>query len=71
MIQITQLKLPVEHTEKELKERIAAELGIRTKELKGWKIVRRSVDARKKRRAEIRVYHLGGNSRRKQNPRKK
>ena len=48
MIQITQLKLPVEHTEKELKERIAAELGIRTKELKGWKIVRRSVDARKK-----------------------
>ena len=38
----------MEHTEKELKERIAAELGIRTKELKGWKIVRRSVDARKK-----------------------
>lgn len=48
MIQITQLKLPVEHTNEELVRRIAAELGIHPSELKSWQIVRRSVDARKK-----------------------
>jgi uncharacterized FAD-dependent dehydrogenase len=48
MIQITQLKLPVEHTEKDLEERIAAALRIRPSELKSWRIIRRAVDARKK-----------------------
>lgn len=48
MIRILQLKLPVEHTEEELKNKIVKTLRIRPEELKEWKIVRRSVDARKK-----------------------
>ena len=48
MIRILQLKLPVLHTEKELEEKILHTLRIRPEELKSWKIVRRSIDARKK-----------------------
>ena len=48
MIRILQLKLPVLHTEEELKEKILHTLRIRPEELKSWKIVRRSIDARKK-----------------------
>lgn len=48
MIRILQLKLPVEHTEEELKSKIIKTLRIRPEELKEWQIVRRSIDARKK-----------------------
>ncbi len=46
MIRISQLKLPVNHTEKELEEAICQKAyGVRPTK---WKIVRRSIDARKK-----------------------
>ena len=48
MIRILQMKLPVFHTEEDLKEKILHTLRIRPEELKSWKIVRRSIDARKK-----------------------
>ncbi len=48
MIQITQLKLPIDHTMEMLEEKICHELKIKEKEILSWKILRRSVDARKK-----------------------
>lgn len=48
MIRILQLKMPVCHTEQELREKILKTLHIRPEDLKKWHIVRRSVDARKK-----------------------
>ena len=48
MIRILQLKLPVTHTDAELKKKIIKMLRIRPEELKSWQIVRRSIDARRK-----------------------
>ena len=48
MIQITQLKMPVLHTREELEAQIAGVLRVRPEEIKGWKIARRSIDARKR-----------------------
>ncbi len=48
MIQITQLKMPVLHTREELEAQIAGFLRVRPEEIKGWKIARRSIDARKR-----------------------
>lgn len=48
MIRITQIKLPVHHTENMLADKICQQLKIKPEELQEWKIVRRSVDARKK-----------------------
>ena len=48
MIRITQIKLPVHHTENMLEDKICQQLKIKPEELQEWKIVRRSVDARKK-----------------------
>lgn len=52
MIQITQVKLPVEHTEEDIKNRIIKELELRRicKDMPyfSYKIIRRSIDARKK-----------------------
>lgn len=47
MIRISQLKLPVEHTESQLKDRIAKELHIPVREILAYEIIKRSVDARK------------------------
>lgn len=47
MIRISQLKLPVDHTEEELKKKISRELHIPEAEIAAYEIVRRSVDARK------------------------
>ncbi|WP_230399966.1 NAD(P)/FAD-dependent oxidoreductase [Novisyntrophococcus fermenticellae] len=47
MIRITQLKLPVEHTALQLKEKIAKELRIPVEQVQSYEIVKRSVDARK------------------------
>ena len=48
MIRIMRLSLPPDHTEAQLKKKIAAVLGIRQEEILSWKIVKRSIDARKK-----------------------
>lgn len=47
MIRILQLKLPVGHTEAELKEKAARELRVGAEQIKKLEIVRRSVDARR------------------------
>lgn len=48
MIRISQLKLPVDHTPDALEKKICQQLKIKKEELSSWKIVRRSLDARKK-----------------------
>ena len=48
MIRILQLKLPVDHTPDALEKKICQQLKIKKEELSSWKIVRRSLDARKK-----------------------
>ena len=48
MIRITQLKLPIEHKKQELYEKTAKLLRIAPSEIKQLKIVKQSVDARKK-----------------------
>lgn len=48
MIRILKLTLPPNHTDLQLKEKAAGMLGIRVKDIVSVKIVKRSVDARKK-----------------------
>lgn len=48
MIQIQQLKLPVSHTEEELKQKIAKMLRLSSSEIQGYDIKKQSIDARKK-----------------------
>ena len=48
MIQISQLKLAIPHTEQNLKEKIAKTLRIQVKELISYRILKKSLDARKK-----------------------
>ena len=48
MIRIRQLKLRIEHTEDELRNKICRSLRIREDELHSYKIRRQSLDARKK-----------------------
>lgn len=48
MIRISQIKMPVSHKKEELPEKAAELLHIGKKEILSWKIVRRSLDARKK-----------------------
>ncbi|MEE0954708.1 MAG: NAD(P)-binding protein [Eubacterium sp.] len=48
MLKVAQMKLPVSHTEADLKKRICRELRIRENRLLSYQIVRRSIDARKK-----------------------
>ena len=55
MIQIRQLKLPPGHTERELVEKTAKALHIRPEELEAFRIVRQSIDARRK--PEIRLVY--------------
>ena len=42
------LKLPPNHTEAQLKKKVASTLSIRPEEILSWRIVKRSIDARKK-----------------------
>ncbi len=49
MLKIQQLKLPVAHTKEELKGKIIQMLHIQPKELIGYTILKRSLDARKDR----------------------
>ena len=48
MIRINQLKLPVTHTREDLERKIEKTLRISMSAVKSWRIVRQSVDARKK-----------------------
>ncbi|HXU45420.1 MAG TPA: NAD(P)/FAD-dependent oxidoreductase [Thermoanaerobaculia bacterium] len=57
MLRLTELRLPLDHTEQELRAAILAELGLRPAELVSYSIFRRSLDARKRGRA-ILTYHL-------------
>lgn len=48
MIQISQLKLQIPHTEEQLKKKIQKVLGIRKTEFLSFRVLKRSLDARKK-----------------------
>ena len=48
MIRISQLKLPVSHSREDLEKKIEKTLGVSLTRTESWRIVRRSVDARKK-----------------------
>lgn len=48
MIQINSLKLPCGHSREELEEKICRQLKIPKNRLKSWRILRQSIDARKK-----------------------
>ena len=48
MIKISDMKFPVDYTEKDIQQRIAKELRIEKEKIKRFSIARRSVDARKK-----------------------
>lgn len=48
MIRINQIKLPMEHTEKQLRKQVCAVLHISDTQLLGCSIVKRSIDARRK-----------------------
>ncbi|MGN1142625.1 MAG: NAD(P)-binding protein, partial [Oliverpabstia sp.] len=48
MIRISQIKLPIHHDQSMLVEKICQQLKIHPEDIITWKIIRRSVDARKK-----------------------
>ena len=48
MIRISQIKLPIHHDQSLLVEKICQQLKIHPEDIISWKIIRRSVDARKK-----------------------
>lgn len=48
MLRISQLKLPVTHTEEDLKKKIVHTLMCRTEEVQSYEIIKQSLDARKK-----------------------
>ena len=58
MIQISQLKLPVSHTEVQLLHKIEKVLHVRSTDITEWKILKKSIDARDKSRLLF-VYTIG------------
>jgi uncharacterized FAD-dependent dehydrogenase len=46
-MRLTELKLPLDHTERELRDSVLQRLGIEEQELLGYSIFRRAHDARK------------------------
>lgn len=48
MIRINQIKLPIEHSEAQLEQKICKALKIQKEQLKDYQIVKKSIDARKK-----------------------
>ena len=48
MIRMNQLKLPVSHSREDLEKKIEKTLGVSLARTESWRIVLRSVDARKK-----------------------
>jgi uncharacterized FAD-dependent dehydrogenase len=57
MLRLTELRLPLNHSEEELRAAILKELGLKPHELVGYSIFRRSFDARQ-RGAVALIYHL-------------
>src|SRR5215210_5079280 len=57
MLRLTEVRLPLDHSEGELRAAIVAELGIEPGELIGYSIFRRGFDARKRGAISL-VYHL-------------
>src|SRR6202163_4221633 len=57
MLRLTELRLPLNHSEEELRAAMLKELGIDQQDLIGYSIFRRSFDARK-RGAIALIYHL-------------
>src|SRR3954463_5421569 len=57
MLRLTELRLPLSHTDQDLQAAILRELGIGPADLAGFTIVRRGYDARKK-DAVVLVYHV-------------
>jgi hypothetical protein len=57
MLRLTELRLPLDHSEEDLRAAIVKELGIEPRELVRYSIYRRSFDARK-RGAIALIYHL-------------
>jgi uncharacterized FAD-dependent dehydrogenase len=57
MLRLTELRLPLEHSEQDLRSAILRELGLRPADLAGWSVFRRGFDARKKSAISV-VYHL-------------
>src|SRR3954468_19242649 len=57
MLRLTELRLPLNHTDQDLQAALLRELGIGPGDLAGFTIVRRGYDARKK-DAVVLVYHL-------------
>jgi uncharacterized FAD-dependent dehydrogenase len=53
MIQITQLKLKIDHTKEELKKQIAKQLKIQESDIIRFSIVKKSIDARKKNESSV------------------
>lgn len=57
MIRISQIKVPLEHTQQDIIEKAASILRVASSEIQSWQIVKKSVDARKKPEISI-VYSL-------------
>ncbi len=57
MLRITELKLPLDHSEEDLRSAILQELGIEPQELVRYSVFRRGYDARKRGAIDL-VYHL-------------
>ena len=57
LLRLTEIKLPLEHTDAELSEIIISKLGIKPGELRSFTIFKRSFDARKKSNIQL-IYHL-------------
>ncbi|MGD9878163.1 NAD(P)/FAD-dependent oxidoreductase, partial [Desulfococcus sp.] len=61
MLRITQVRLPINHSESMLRDAILTRLDIRTQHLEGYTIFRRSIDARRQNRITF-IYTLDVNS---------
>jgi uncharacterized FAD-dependent dehydrogenase len=57
MLRLTELRLPLDHSEEDLRAAILRELGIGPQDLAGYSVFRRGFDARKKGAIAL-VYHL-------------
>ena len=57
MLRLTEIRLPLDHSDEELRAAILKELGIRPQELVGYSVFRRSFDARKRGAVSL-IYHL-------------
>ena len=57
MLRLTELRLPLDHSEAELRAAVVKELGIAPRDLIGLSVFRRSFDARKKGAIAL-IYHL-------------